>query len=356
MATLIDATTAQHAKGIGTVINGVVSELSAGDDVVVAAGASLAAPPGVAVRRVALARTRVGRLAYQRLLLPFDAKVTDQSGERINRALLLDAYAPLIRPKGVRYAALVHDVLPLTHPHFWPPSKRWVKRAAFTALKVSRATLFASTEYNADAVRRLLGREARVVRFGCGQLTDEEADRAQVDPLVERDDTVTYVGALEPRKNLLFLVEAFERAAREVPDLRLQLIGGGEESYVGALTARIAKSAVNDRIEIRSGVEKRQLLDLVARSAVFVFPSLAEGFGLPILEALALGTPVVSSGLPEIKSWAGDVVRYASPTDFVSWTGPLLDAIATSDEARRHGQKFAHRYRWNPCARALLDF
>lgn len=355
MATLVDATTAQHAKGIGTVIDGVVSELSPRDDVVVAAGERLVVPPGVPVRRLALARTRVGRLAYQRLLLPFDAKRSPPAGQ-IERALLLDAYAPLVRPGGIRYAALIHDVLPLTHPQFWPRSKRLVKRAAFATLKLSEARLFASTEHNARAIRRLLGRDARVVQFGCGQLTDEEADRALEGPLAERGDTVTFVGALEPRKNLLLLIEAFDRLASKAPDLRLQVIGDGKESYVTALNARIAESSVRERIEIRSGVEKRELLDLVGTSAAFVFPSVAEGFGLPILEALALGTPVVASRLPEIESWAGVAVRYASPNDASSWTAPLLQAIATDVELRREGQRFAERYRWGACARALLDF
>jgi glycosyltransferase involved in cell wall biosynthesis len=356
MTTLVDATTAQHAKGIGTVIDGVIGELSPEDDLIVAAGQDLAVPPEVAVRRVSLARTRVGRLAYQRLLLALDANRSTGSGHRIDRVLLLDAYAPLFRPGGVRYAALVHDVLPLTHPHYWPLSKRLVKRAAFAALKLSRARLFASTEHNAHAIRRLLGRDARVVRFGCGQLTDQEADRALAEPLSERKSCVTYVGAFEPRKNLLLLVEAFDRLAREAPELRLQLIGDGEASYVRALSDRIARSNARERIEIRSAAEKRDLVDLVARSAALAFPSVAEGFGLPILEALALGTPVVASELPEIKSWAGDAVRYASPDDWSSWTAPLLEAVASSVEWRRKGQRVAQQFRWYPCARGLLDF
>ena len=161
--------------------------------------------------RVALAQTRPGRLLYQRLLLPLEISRLGGALDRVDRVLLLDAYVPLIRPqRDVRYAALVHDVLPLTHPHFWPPAKRLVKRLAFASLRRSGATLFTSSEHNAREIERLLGAEARVVRFGCGQLSDAEADEARVAPLPAREPYLVYVGAVEPRKDVLSLLDAFD--------------------------------------------------------------------------------------------------------------------------------------------------
>jgi glycosyltransferase involved in cell wall biosynthesis len=351
VTTLIDATTAEHARGIGTVISGVVHALSLDDEVVIAAAPSLGVPDGLSVTRITFARTRVGRLAYQRFLLPVHGAATG-----VEKALLLDAYAPVIRPRRIRYAALIHDVLPLTHPQFWGMSKRLVKSVAFATLKHAQATLFASTEHNAREIERLLGREARVAPFGCGQLTDAEADGARHRPLGERDLTVTYVGALEPRKNLFLLIDAFERAARVVPDLRLQLLGSGSDPYERALSARIARSSVRGRVSIQSGLDKPTVLRSIASSGVLVFPSLAEGFGLPILEALALGVPVVASDLPEISAWAGGAIRYASPHEAASWVSPLLDAMAVGADERRKAQDFALQYRWRSTAGALLDF
>ena len=92
-------------------------------------------------------------------------------------------------------------------------SKRLVKKTAFRSLRRSRATLFTSTERNAAAIRNLLGRDARVVRFGCGQLRDEDADRALHSPLRRRGAYLLYLGALEPRKNVHTVVSAVSRGA-----------------------------------------------------------------------------------------------------------------------------------------------
>ncbi len=178
---LVDATTAEHARGIRTVILGVLGALfeTTTEGVRVAAGPGLELlPQPAAVRRVALARSRPGRLLYQRVLLPLDAQRMRRHGELVDRVLLLDSYAPVMRPSPeIRYAAYVHDALPLSHPEYWPLSKRLVKRAAFSSLRRG-VTLFTSSEFNVREIERLLGVEARTVEFGCGQLTDVEADAA----------------------------------------------------------------------------------------------------------------------------------------------------------------------------------
>jgi glycosyltransferase involved in cell wall biosynthesis len=357
MTALVDATTAQHARGIATVIAGVVSELPRVDkDVLVVGGPDLAAAETASVRRLAIARTRVGRLAYQRLLLPIDVALLGGKGLHIDRVLVLDAYLPLVRHQRVRYAALVHDVLPLTHPQFWSPAKLAVKHSAFFSLRAARPIVFTSTEHNAREVRRLLGIGARVAIFGCGQLSDEEADNAMSAALPERRPYLVCVGALEPRKNVAHLLDIFENVGRHAPDLELVIIGSGRGRYVRAITDRIARSTLRERIAVRPSVSRQDALRIVAGASALLFPSLAEGFGLPVLEALALGTPVIASDLPEIRSWADDAISYASPHAPLDWVDPVLAAIRQSSEQRRAGQSFAQTYRWRSCAEALIAF
>lgn len=356
---LVDATTGEHARGIGTVVRGVLGgfEFLNSTRTVVAAGPTMDAPANLRVRRISLARTRPGRLVYQRLLLPHDLGriVTDQ--DRIDRVLLLDAYTPLVRGKAsVRYGAFVHDTLPLSQPAYWPFAKRLIKRSAFWSLRHNAACLFTSTEFNARELRRLIGKDARVVRFGCGQLTDEEADSALAAPLPGRGAYVVYVGAFEPRKLLVTLIDAFEQLVA-VTDraVRLVIAGGGHPDYLDLLRARISRLP-EGLIDVVVNPSRAAALRLIKEASALALPSSAEGFGLPVLEALALGTPVVASDLEAIRDWAGESVRYAMPDRPAEWVEPLMAALSADDHERRQGQYFARDFRWRTCAGQLADF
>jgi glycosyltransferase involved in cell wall biosynthesis len=358
MTTFVDATTSEHARGIGTVIDRVTSEMSADTRVLVARGPS-ARPNDAVAHRVPIARTRPGRLLYQRFLLPLDVARLKRHGVPIERIVLLDAYIPLplVRPASrAEYAVLVHDALPLTHPQFWSPAKRSVKRAAFRSLRHARPLVFASTEHNAKEIERLLDIEARVAPFGCGQLTDLEADAVQQEMLVERDPYFVVVGTFEPRKNLPMLIQSFEQLHRLEPGISLHLVGGGSRGYETLLRERIARSAAVDKIVVHRDLDRDETIRLVQHAAALALPSLAEGFGLPIIEALALGTPVVASDVSEIRSWAGDAIQYASPHEPGDWVEPLLASANATDEQRRAGQEYASAYRWKECAAALLEW
>jgi glycosyltransferase involved in cell wall biosynthesis len=356
MTILVDATTGQHARGIGIVIDGVLSELPAVNAAaIVATGPESLEASDLSVRRVRFARTRVGRLTYQRLWLPAHVQRLRGAGVPIDRVLLLDAYMPVLQPhRSIRYASYVHDVLPLTNPELWPLSKLLVKRAAFSSLRRLRPTVFTSTEYNAHQIKRLLGLSARVVPFGCGQLRDGQADEALHAPLADGKPYLIYIGALEPRKNLDVVVEAL--ALGVIGDLDLIVVGTGDSSYISKLKRQISAERLQQRVRFYSELPRESALSLVATASALVFPSRAEGFGLPILEALALGTPVVASGIPAVRDWAEDAILYASPDEASDWAKQIGDAVAASPTRRRRGQAFARSFRWRACTEQLLTF
>ena len=306
---------------------------------------------------MALARTRPGRLLYQRLLLPLDVRRLRGAGMTSSGCCCSTATClSSAGGRSLRYAVLVHDVLPLTNADLWPAGRRALKKGAFRSLRTARPTVFTSTEYNAAQIRRLLGVEATVVRFGCGQLADAAADAALSGPLPPRQPYVIAVGTLEPRKNLLALVDSFEGVTRLLPELELRLVGRGAERYEALLTERIAMSPVREQIHIHRDIDRQEALEMISRATALVFPSLAEGFGLPVIEALALGTPVVASDLPEIRSWAGDAAAYAPATDSEAWVEAIVGAGDVSDKRRREGQDWVRMHRWRDCAAALLDW
>jgi len=294
---------------------------------------------------------------YQRLLLPLDVeRVRDE--RRVDRVLLLDSYVPIVRPqRGVRYAALVHDVLPLTRPEFWPRGKRLVKRTAFATLRHAKPTMFASTEYNAAQIPELLSAPVKVVRFGCGQLHDSEADEAHESSLPEHAPYLLYIGALERRKNVLSLVSVLGEVTSSLrDDLSLVVVVDGHPAYVRSLRAAIDGAGCQERIQLVPRATRDDAIRLLRHASALLLPSLAEGFGLPILEALALGAPVVASDIPEIRSWASDTILYASPVKPADWVAPIESAIKSGVSRRRTGQMFDQQYRWRYCAGDVLGF
>jgi glycosyltransferase involved in cell wall biosynthesis len=245
----------------------------------------------------------------------------------------------------------------LTHPKDWSRSQRFTKRLAFASIKRARATAFTSTEYTAAEIKRVLGISPRVVRFGCGQLSDLEADAAQIEPLPEQEPYLICVGAIESRKDTLSLVGIFDSiVARGDKDIRLILVGGGSTPYAKRVEDRIAASPNRARIRVVKQASHQDAIALVRRARALLFPTLAEGFGLPVLEALALGTPVVASRIDPIVSWAGDAVLYSRPSDVRDWADRIEEASQLGDEERRAGQKLAAEYRWRACACELVSF
>ena len=202
---LVDATTAQHTRGIRTVIGGIVGELPAAtsEPTVVAGGPDLESTDGLDLRRLGIAKTRPGRLLYQRLLLPLDVAQLRAHGRHIDRVLLLDSYVPLVRPqRSVRYAAFIHDLLPLTPTLLAAAEAHGQANGVRCALRRSGATIFTSSD-NARRVERFLGTRAQTIRFRVWPFSVAEAEAAGR-AVAEAEPYLVYqMGALEPPEGRL---------------------------------------------------------------------------------------------------------------------------------------------------------
>jgi glycosyltransferase involved in cell wall biosynthesis len=139
--------------------------------------------------------------------------------------------------------------------------------------------------------------------------------------------------------------------------VRLVLVGpDGHESSV--IRERIAALAIDHRVELRGHVDDAELAALYAGATAFCFPSRAEGFGLPVLEAMAAGTPVLASDLPIIREIAGSAARLVPPDDVPAWAQAIASLVVV-DEAHRAlvaaGRARAATFRWEDTATATLE-
>jgi glycosyltransferase involved in cell wall biosynthesis len=170
----------------------------------------------------------------------------------------------------------------------------------------------------------------------------------------ERQPWILHVGAVQTRKNLVRLIEAFETAA---PDPWRLVLAGGEGFGAGDVRARALASPARDRIDFTGWVDDRRLSDLYSRSSLLAFPSLDEGFGIPVLEAMAHGLPVVASrgsALPEV---CGDAALLVEPTDVEalgSAIRSLIDDPALAAAKAALGRERALRRPWRAAAEDTL--
>jgi len=162
---------------------------------------------------------------------------------------------------------------------------------------------------------------------------------------------VLYVGTLQPRKNLETLVRAFARLVKQavIPsDVRL-VLAGRHGWLTEGLDRAIASSGCPERIVLPGYVAPEDLAALLSGAQVFVLPSWFEGFGLPVLEAMACGTPVLVADTSSLPEAAGDAGRCLPPHDEAAWTAALAQTMhdaAWRAEASERGRAWARQFTW----------
>lgn len=249
----------------------------------------------------------------------------------------------------------VHDLTAWRYPEMCTPHTlhypRLVARAWASGAWIHTPSAFVAAEL-ADV---LPGSPQRIVavHHGIPPVTRGNASSGQAIAGAER--YVLSLGTIEPRKDLPTLVKAFDAAAAELPDLRL-VIAGPDGWGTQALAAALDRATHRDRVRRLGFVSPGMRADLLAGAAIFAYPSIYEGFGFPPLEAMAVGTPVVSTragSLPEILSDAATLV----PTGDADALAQEILRLATDAEARKRlvtaGHKRVEKYSWQSCATGL---
>lgn len=265
---------------------------------------------------------------------------------------------PLMHPE--RSVATVHDLGYLYWPKAHPLARRWYLHLSTLFNARSSSRVIAVSQATADDLVRRYGisrEKIAVIPEGCGpeyRPPSAEAVAAVRSRYALPGRYVLAVGTIQPRKNLGRLVDAFRRVRQATGDVMLVL--AGKPGWGAAPILRQIAGASS--VRVLGYVPDRDLPALLGGAEALAFPSLYEGFGLPALEAMACGTPVVcsnNSSLPEIVGDAGLLVQ---PTDADAIAGALillLEDAALREELRRRGIERAASFSWTRCAAATLD-
>ena len=261
-------------------------------------------------------------------------------------------------PRGRRpLVVTVHDVLFMDHPDWYPARgvrfhRRGLRRLhqADLVLCPSRATeqALASADLDVPATR--------VVPLGTNLRPPADVDGALEAMGVQRP-YVLWVGTLEPRKNLGGVVRGFRHAVRRIPGGdRFRLYLAGPAGWGGV--AHTGTDRAGDTERWLGPRSRADLAALYAGADAFVFPSLGEGFGLPVLEAMACGAPVVTSDRSSLREVAGDAAELCDPADDTSVGSALAKILADRDLAAdrvRRGRLRAGEFTWERTVRETAD-
>jgi len=183
----------------------------------------------------------------------------------------------------------------------------------------------------------------------------QEAKEDVVRKYSEGSPYILFVGTLEPRKNVEALVEAF--AAVEKPELKLLLVG--KEGWgIERIRTKIRDMGLDQKVLFLGYVPEEDLPCLYRGADAFVYPSFYEGFGIPVLEALAAGAPVITSNAASLPEVAGDAALYISPDnvrEIIEAINRITGNSQVREELRIKGIKQAGGFTWDRCARDALE-
>jgi glycosyltransferase involved in cell wall biosynthesis len=316
----------------------------------------------------------VGAPNLSELATPFPARVFEPLGARLglprvewfasfDALLATNFLPPATRSRGV--VMVVHDLAFRLFPETAPQiDDRWLRRFRLRLLDAAR--IIVPSQSAARDLQELEGvppERVEVVHHGVdvgrpSAAAEEEAVRRTygID-----GPYLLFLGGLEPRKNLPLLLRAFAR----MPLARASLVVAGgpvrwfpqTEGHVIRLASALPEHA-RSRVVVTGYVPDRHKAVLLSGATAFVYPSLYEGFGLPVLEAMACGTPVLTSNVSAMPEVAGDAALLVDPYDVTAIAGgmtALIDDDDLRDRLRRSGLERARAFTWEETARKTAE-
>jgi glycosyltransferase involved in cell wall biosynthesis len=293
------------------------------------------------------ARFRPGRILWEQIVLPFEA-----ARYRLDVLFNPGFTAPVFSP--CPQVTVFHDLQHKRHPEYfrWFDLPFW-RVLLWAAAHRSRRLIAVSEATRADLLRyyRFLHEripQERIVVIAHG-----------VEPAfsgLDRSHTESYVlcvSTLHPHKNLTRLIRAFGLKPR---DFRL-ILAGLRGFHAESIERLIEELGVRDSVQITGWVPREELYSMYARARAFVYPSTFEGFGMPVLEALAAGIPVACSDIPPLREVAGDAALFFDPLDEGA-IAAAIERITTDTELRQTlslaGPDRARPFTWKRCAEQTL--
>jgi glycosyltransferase involved in cell wall biosynthesis len=250
----------------------------------------------------------------------------------------------------------IHDVIPLLFPEFHKNQYFYFKWLLGIALKKTRIIITPSS-HTKELIAKLYNIPTRKIDLIPNGIPDYFLENDEEKSL--KEEYIIYAGRICPMKNIKGIVEAFYEIKELIPH-KLVFIGGGREEFKKEIQAgRLPKKVLDDeRIIIKGYVDEGEMNKLMKKAALLIFPSFYEGFGLPPLEAMACGTPVVASSSASLPEVCGNAAHYVNPYDSSDIANGIISVIKDENYSKElvgKGRERIKLFSWKTSAVSVLN-
>ena len=283
--------------------------------------------------------------------------------KKVKADVLLSLFLPLPIACKIPMVAIAHDAFPRTHPDWYPSRKRIIlDRLTAFACKKSKALVTVSEFSKAELSRAYKIPPAKIFVAPNGLGNDirllSEVELCGIDMFkFSANKFILSVGTIEPRKNLDGLIRGFEILKQDAKMKDLKLLIAGAKGWLDSSVGKTWEaSPVKDDIEFLGYVTDLELNVFLQRAKVFALTSFVEGFGIPPLEAMTIGTPVVVSNTSSLPEVCGDCAFYCDPSSSQSIADALRESLSESDTVKQHiegGLARSREFSWNDSVKKL---
>ena len=253
----------------------------------------------------------------------------------------------ILEREQARFLCLVHDLIPIEYPEYARPNGAKLHQRRIETITALADSIIVNSDATGQSLKPWLKKAGRDIPVRVALLGTH--DIAPSSPANDSHDPYFIcVGTIEPRKNHLLLLNLWRsmaetQAADTIP--RLIIVGrrGWENEQIVDMLERCP--ALRGHVEELNGCSDRRMHELLQGARALLLPSFAEGYGMPVTEALSVGTPVLCSDLPALREAGGDAPDFLDPLDGPTWKAHILDYFRAGP---RHAAQMQRLSQWRP--------
>lgn len=262
------------------------------------------------------------------------------------------------------YVLAIHDISYEAHPKWYP----FLERSYYRYVSKHAAARAKSVITDSQEVRKEITKyfgpdiaDVNVIYLAADKVFSPVDEPAVIEATKQKLDLtgryLLYVGMMFTRRNIPVLLESFARVRRTIPDCKLVLIGENKTEPRIDIDGLIAKLGLEDAVVWREYVDQSDVINLYSGAEAFIYLSSYEGFGLPVLEAMQCGTPIIVSDISCLPEIVDDAAVLVNPYDVDAVAGAITGVLTDDDlrdDLRNRGLRRAKEFSWDETARRTL--